>query len=357
MTNKSLILKPKQRLYTVYGIQNTVTGRWYVGKTYKKLKTRKREHLYLLKQGIHHSLKLQRSFNKYGEDAFRWYIRETNISEEDINRHEILWIMERHNSYKDGYNMTEGGDGVTYAGWFDKPCMWDEIEYPSINEAARQLGISHSTMQERLAKGYKSDSDLSPAERKCCFWDGIEYASIAAAAKALGIHRITMRERFRKGYTCDDDINRKCDKKPVSWNGIGYSSIGSAAKALGINSVTMIQRLRKGYTCDEDMVGSGGQSKSFTWNGQTYESIKDASRLLGIGRNTLARYIELGYICDADIPKKQVHNSKFCIWNNIEYESVSKAAKALGIATKTLHYRLAKGYTCDDDLKNNKRIP
>jgi hypothetical protein len=43
-------------------------------------------------------------------------------------------------------------------------------------------------------------------------WNGVEYPSLNAAAKALKVTYDTLQNRLRKGYTCDADVpipNRK----------------------------------------------------------------------------------------------------------------------------------------------------
>jgi hypothetical protein len=53
----------------VYIIRNTVNGKVYAGST-KSFKQRFKSHLYALKAGSHHSVKLQRAWRKYGEGCF-----------------------------------------------------------------------------------------------------------------------------------------------------------------------------------------------------------------------------------------------------------------------------------------------
>jgi hypothetical protein len=46
-------------------------------------------------------------------------------------------------------------------------------------------------------------------------WNGVEYPSLNAAAKALKVTYDTLQNRLRKGYTCDADVfipNQKDEK-------------------------------------------------------------------------------------------------------------------------------------------------
>lgn len=96
----------------LYAIRNKVTGKYYVGET---LYLRKREiqHFSNLKTNKHENDYLQKSYNKYGKDAFEFIILEADNSFtlEELNEKEKYYI-EYFDSYKNGYNLTVGGEGT-----------------------------------------------------------------------------------------------------------------------------------------------------------------------------------------------------------------------------------------------------
>jgi group I intron endonuclease len=55
----------------IYKIVNSATGACYIGQS-QRVKKRIKEHFRLLKLNTHTNQKLQRAFNKYGEDSFSW---------------------------------------------------------------------------------------------------------------------------------------------------------------------------------------------------------------------------------------------------------------------------------------------
>lgn len=96
----------------IYSIVNNVNKKRYIGQSID-IEERIKRHFRELRKNIHYNAHLQRSFNKYGEDAFSFEILE-QCQEEDLNDQEKFWI-EKFDSYNNGYNQTIGGDGVN--GW------------------------------------------------------------------------------------------------------------------------------------------------------------------------------------------------------------------------------------------------
>lgn len=185
-------------VYVIYRILNTISGKSYVGLTHNPRRRRK-DHFRRLRVGIHHSLKLQNSFNKHGKAAFQWEILEEGVPVELCVDREKHWIVV-FNSYREGYNMADGGQGVRGV-----ICSWNGIEYPSISDAADANGISCGAMSQRLKKGYTCDEDV-PKRHRSFVWNNIEYPTVKAAADACGVSVSAMRARFNKGYRADTDM-------------------------------------------------------------------------------------------------------------------------------------------------------
>lgn len=94
----------------IYNIINTMTNQRYVGQTID-IKRRKQEHLSNLKNNKHPNIKLQNSWNKYGENNFNFTYQSYEInSKDELNQLEILAIK-YYDSYNNGFNLTLGGDG------------------------------------------------------------------------------------------------------------------------------------------------------------------------------------------------------------------------------------------------------
>lgn len=84
--------------YAVYGIKNIHNGRIYVGSS-KNLKSRLRLHFSLLRKGSHKNRKIQKDFNRYGEDAFEVVHLSSATSEKSALKFEQIYIDGFENTY------------------------------------------------------------------------------------------------------------------------------------------------------------------------------------------------------------------------------------------------------------------
>ena len=101
---------PKGRLCGVYCIFNTETGKYYVGKSLD-ITQRWRRHIKHLNEGKHHSVKLQRSWNKHGSKAFQFEI--LLLCDKSVLLTEEERLISTFDSYHNGYNGTLRGRDST----------------------------------------------------------------------------------------------------------------------------------------------------------------------------------------------------------------------------------------------------
>lgn len=206
------------------------------------------------------------------------------------------------------------------------PCSVAGVEYKSITEAARELGIPHSKMIKRLfsfdypdyvSEKYPKKPSVPHEYRHPCIVAGVEYESVLSAAKELGISNNQIRHRLASfdypGYVCNKIPKKvfKRKKRPCTINGVHYETEKAAAKDLGIDIRTLRKRLissnfyeytSKYYTkikCEPFIPCSVA--------GIEYKSIRDAAKELGIYSHELKRRLSSDdypdYIC-AKYPKK-----------------------------------------------------
>ena len=92
----------------IYKIENIINGKIYIGQS-SWLKHRIQAHKNDLRKNKHKNIHLQRAWNKYGEESFRFDILE-KCDIDKLDEREIYWIQ-KYDSYNNGYNQTMGGDG------------------------------------------------------------------------------------------------------------------------------------------------------------------------------------------------------------------------------------------------------
>lgn len=147
--------------YSIYSIRNKINGKRYVGLT-RDITSRWYHHIYELRRGLHHSSKLQRAFNKYGEDNFEFSVLETVDCDFDFIASEEIAFIQKYDSCINGYNITHGGEGT------DKRVLTEETK-EKLRKAMQgntyALGKKHSEdTKKRQSEAMKHCSDIE--ERK-----------------------------------------------------------------------------------------------------------------------------------------------------------------------------------------------
>jgi group I intron endonuclease len=103
-------MKDETKKGGIYKIVNLVNGKIYIGSaTY--LKSRKSEHFNRLRKHEHHNQHLQRAFDKYGEENFKFEIIEYVDDKEKLIEREQYWLDKTQCYNKDiGYNKRTKAD-------------------------------------------------------------------------------------------------------------------------------------------------------------------------------------------------------------------------------------------------------
>jgi len=91
----------------IYKITNKINGKIYVGSS-KSIESRWKQHIYELNKGTHHSNKLQRAWNKYSEEDFKFEVIQIVNNESELFKYEQEWI-DKTKCYegKYGYNICD----------------------------------------------------------------------------------------------------------------------------------------------------------------------------------------------------------------------------------------------------------
>lgn len=198
----------------IYGIQNTVTGEWYVGQS-QNVGKRFATHLRNLAAGHHENEHLQRSFNKYGGDHFTFQVLE-RCPVSELDECEVKWIAEKDSKHN-GFNMTEGGGGMRGYHFSDEARERMSAAHKGhiVSDETREKmqasksGDNHHFSGKHLSAEHKRKLSekfkvLNAHLRKpvVCVETGEVFESISAAAKSVGRTYSTLSEARKSGKTC-----------------------------------------------------------------------------------------------------------------------------------------------------------
>lgn len=101
------------RMYCLYIITNKTNNRKYLGIT-MNFNKRKNAHLGSLRRNKHHSIYLQNSFNKHGEDNFEFSILFDNLPKEKAGWLEEFYLEEYYDNVYNVSKKSSGGDLISY---------------------------------------------------------------------------------------------------------------------------------------------------------------------------------------------------------------------------------------------------
>lgn len=97
----------------IYGFQNIINGKWYVGQTIQQPNKRKNQHIksaYNPNDKDYETL-FHQKIRQYGQNNFIFTILEEVKDKKDLDDRERYWIAYYQSFIKDGngYNLTRGG--------------------------------------------------------------------------------------------------------------------------------------------------------------------------------------------------------------------------------------------------------
>lgn len=95
----------------IYKATNIVSGKIYIGKTTCGLNKRKIDHLSDARRQRHNII-FYRAIRKYGEENFKWEIIDRCLFPDVLLEMEKHYIAKFNCKTPNGYNMTDGGEGV-----------------------------------------------------------------------------------------------------------------------------------------------------------------------------------------------------------------------------------------------------
>lgn len=189
----------QEKLCGIYCIENIVNHKKYIGLS-RNIHRRWIEHKAELRSNTHINTYLQSSWNKYGEDNFKFYIIE--LCDEKLLSEKECYYIKLYNtlSHQNGFNLTVGGENTSIGKLVI--CLKTKKIYNYVKDAAKEANVASITMiQWCKAKHnymyldeYKS---LSEKEKRywCNFdWDKFDYDKLSKAHSRENLSYATLKK-------------------------------------------------------------------------------------------------------------------------------------------------------------------
>lgn len=127
---------------------NKSTGQKYIGKTVHSLSRRMKWHIATAKRGD--GYRFHNALRKHGASSFQWDVLATSDCDEALCSLERAYIT-AWNTINSGYNLTQGGDGVTgrTPETMEKIAIFHRGRKRS-KETCRRISVACAGMQRRL---------------------------------------------------------------------------------------------------------------------------------------------------------------------------------------------------------------
>lgn len=272
----------------IYFISNKINNKLYIGQSIN-IEQRWNAHKRELRNNIHENSKLQRAWNKYGEENFEFLIA-TKCKEYQLNTLEQYYIFSLETYHANsGYNISIGGEGLFSRGINNKMnkkvyCIETKQSYFSIVEASRQTGIKDTSILQCCKGNYR----------------------YAGKKEGIALHWMYYDDFMKKGEVILNDTQRKKVEK-------GHSVICLETKEI-FNS---LKEASEKYNIEYANIGACCRGKRTTAGNLHWAYYSDYLN---------NKYIEFEQNYIPPTKKKKVH----CPELNLTFESLQEASRVTG---------------------------
>ena len=161
----------------IYKITNKINGKVYIGQTTKTLRRRWTKHCIAAKTD---NIPFHRALIKYGFENFTVEQIDVASSIEELNKKEVYWIKHYNSMMPNGYNVCEGGGGVS--GFKFRPETIEKLKESHIGK--KQTAETKKKISDS-AKGLKHWG----TKKLLCVETGEVFEYISLASEKYGISK------------------------------------------------------------------------------------------------------------------------------------------------------------------------
>ena len=213
------------RTGSIYIIRNTENDKVYIGQTTMSVHDRFMAHMKPSTCKKRASYKLYNAINKYGRDKFYVETLENGIPVEQLNEREIA-LINKYDSYENGYNTTPGGDGRIFNKISDEEEILNlarsgvkaadiaekyGVNKETIRRELRHLGFRYRPNQKKIVELAKSGlSNKKVAEIMGCDPYTVSRALNRSDSRK---HRIPI--KCRESFDCEALMNDYYNQMPI----------------------------------------------------------------------------------------------------------------------------------------------
>jgi group I intron endonuclease len=220
----------RENICGIYWIFNKLNGKCYIGQSVN-CESRLRSHRYSLNKNIHRNSYLQRAWNKYGEENFKFEILEECASEE-LDKLELEWL-----NYLGGYDDNETYNLGPICGGTVSEKTKEKLRQLNLNMSNSVKDRIRSTVKQHWANGVYADRKIS---NKPVWNKGLskEDPRLFRSCRKVGEfkHSEETKIKMSEAHLGKPAQNRK--KVLCVETGIIYSSIKEAVELTGITGIS-----------------------------------------------------------------------------------------------------------------------
>lgn len=168
----------------LYVITNSVNDKVYVGKTYRTIEERFKEHILESKRERSKNRDIYKAMNTLGVDKF--HINLLGQFDEGILEEKECEYIKLYDSYHNGYNNTLGGDGKRYVEFTDEEAIEVYKKYNNLTKASKELNCDVYTLKNILKNNdVKIMTTGEYLRKKIECSNGMIFESVSSAADWL----------------------------------------------------------------------------------------------------------------------------------------------------------------------------
>lgn len=235
----------------VYRITNITNRKVYVGSA-KYIRIRLKGHLASLRKGVHENSYLQRSWNKYGEDNFKFEVVDLCESELLIE-HEQNWLdLHQAATRKNGYNISPTAGSCAGVKHTKK-----SKKNMSVSQRKRwEREEEHIKASESAKKAYQENPELISKSSECMkeLWKDPKFRKKVTSARRKAIDTPEYRANMSKsktGHRHTEESKKKMSELKKG-NKYGVGNRNRLGKVHTEESKRKMFASHLGYQCSEE---------------------------------------------------------------------------------------------------------